>query len=175
MLVWRALRSIAVLPGTALVIVPGGLLWASSDTGWAARPDTTSALGLVFGVVCGGLGLILAGWTIVDFTRRGKGTLAPWDPPVNLLVTGPYTHVRNPMITGVALLLVAEALLLHSLLIAAWAVTFFLINAAYIPKKEEPGLERRFGRDYELYRENVPRWIPRLTPWRPSPNINANS
>ena len=70
------------------------------------------------------------------------------------------------MITGVALLLVAEALLLHSLPIAAWAVTFFLINAAYIPKKEEPGLEQRFGSDYELYREDVPRWIPRLTPWQ---------
>ena len=94
MLVWRALGSIAVLPGTALVIVPAGLIWVSTDTVWAANPDATSALGLVFGVVSGVLGLALAGWTIVDFTRRGKGTLAPWDPPVNLLVTGPYTKLR---------------------------------------------------------------------------------
>ena len=173
MLVWRALRSIAVLPGTALVIVPGALLWGSSDTVWMADPGATSALGLVFGVGCGMLGFALAGWTIVDFTRRGKGTLAHWDPPVNLLVTGPYTHVRNPMIMGVALLLVAEALLLHSLLIAVWAVTFFLINAAYIPKKEEPGLARRFGGEYELYRENVPRWIPRLTSWRAPPRMQC--
>ena len=173
MLVWRALRSIAVLPGTALVIVPGALLWGSSDTNWMAEPGATSALGLIFGAGCGMLGFALAGWTIVDFTRRGKGTLAPWDPPVNLLVTGPYTHVRNPMITGVALLLVAEALLLHSLLIAAWAVFFFLINTAYIPKKEEPGLVRRFGDQYEIYRENVPRWIPRLAPWRPPADMRS--
>ena len=159
--------SITVLPGTALVIVPGALLWAGSETSWAAEPGAASALGLAFGMFCGAVGLALAGWTVVDFARRGRGTLAPWDPPVKLLVTGPYGHVRNPMIIGVALLLVSEALLLHAAWIAAWAVIFFLINAAYIPKSEEPGLARRFGGDYQRYRENVPRWIPRLTPWRP--------
>jgi len=173
MLFLRALDSIAVLPGTALVIVPGTLLWGSSGTVWMADPGATSALGVIFGAVCGLLGLALAGWTIIDFARSGKGTLAPWDPPVNLLVTGPYTHVRNPVITGIALLLVAEALLLHSLLITAWAVFFFLINTAYIPKKEEPGLVRKFGDQYEIYRENVPRWLPRLTPWRPPPDMRS--
>lgn len=167
MLVLRALGSIAVLPGTALLIVPGLLLWGSANTAWAANPEAASALGLFFGVVCGASGIALAGWTILDFTRRGKGTLAPWDPPVKLLVTGPYRHVRNPMITGVALVLVSEALLLHSPPVAAWAVLFFLINTVYIPRKEEPGLERRFGNAYERYRENVPRWIPRPTPWQP--------
>jgi len=63
---------------------------------------------------------------------------------------------------------VAEGLLLHALLIVAWAVTFFLVNAAYIPRKEEPGLEKRFGAAYEHYCENVPRWIPRFSPWYPS-------
>jgi len=40
-----------------------------------------------------------------------------------------------------------------------------LVNAIYIPLVEEPGLERRFGDDYFLYKKNVPRWIPRLRPW----------
>jgi len=35
----------------------------------------------------------------------------------------------------------------------------------YIPLGEEPGLAKRFGDDYHLYKQNVPRWIPRLTPW----------
>ncbi len=83
-------------------------------------------------------------------------------------MTGPYGHVRNPMITGVTLILVAEGLLLHALLIVAWAVTFFLVDAAYIPRKEEPGLEKRFDAAYEYYCENVPRWIPRFSPWYPS-------
>jgi hypothetical protein len=35
----------------------------------------------------------------------------------------------------------------------------------YIPLAEKPGLVKRFGEDYEQYRRNVPRWIPRLTAW----------
>tara|TARA_A100001037_G_scaffold305853_1_gene347705 strand:- start:374 stop:898 length:525 start_codon:yes stop_codon:yes gene_type:complete len=174
MLLARALASIALLPGTAIVIVPGLLLWAGVGSGWTAEPGQTSPLGLVFGVLCAAAGLVLAGWTIVDFTRRGRGTLAPWDPPKNFLVTGPYRHVRNPMITGVALILVAEALLLHAVLVAAWAVVFFLINAAYIPKKEEPGPEKRLGAAYGHYRENVPRWMPRFTPWEPPPDRSSS-
>lgn len=42
-------------------------------------------------------------------------------------------------------------------------------EVGYIPLLEEPGLERRFGAAYRLYRRIVPRWIPRLRPWVPSP------
>jgi hypothetical protein len=41
------------------------------------------------------------------------------------------------------------------------------VNAIYFPLFEEPGLRRRFGEDYERYRGNVPRWIPRFRPWDP--------
>jgi protein-S-isoprenylcysteine O-methyltransferase Ste14 len=34
-----------------------------------------------------------------------------------------------------------------------------------IPLLEEPGLVKRFGEDYLSYKRNVPRWIPRWTPW----------
>ena len=40
-----------------------------------------------------------------------------------------------------------------------------IINVIYIPLSEEPGLARRFGDDYLEYKRNVPRWVPRLTPW----------
>jgi protein-S-isoprenylcysteine O-methyltransferase Ste14 len=43
------------------------------------------------------------------------------------------------------------------------------VNAIYIPLLEEPGLERRFGADYVLYKRNVPRWIPRLRAWSGPP------
>jgi protein-S-isoprenylcysteine O-methyltransferase Ste14 len=36
-----------------------------------------------------------------------------------------------------------------------------ILNLIYIPLVEEPRLERRFGKDYRLYQQNVPRWIPR--------------
>jgi protein-S-isoprenylcysteine O-methyltransferase Ste14 len=103
--------------------------------------------------------------TVRLFAREGEGTLAPWDPTRKLVAHGPYRHVRNPMITGVLLVLLGEAALLGSLGVLAWAAFFFTINAIWFPLVEEPGLVRRFGADYEEYRRNVPRWVPRRTPW----------
>jgi protein-S-isoprenylcysteine O-methyltransferase Ste14 len=48
----------------------------------------------------------------------------------------------------------------------AWAAVFLAINFTYFLCFEEPGLERRFGERYRAYKHNVPRWIPRLDPWR---------
>jgi protein-S-isoprenylcysteine O-methyltransferase Ste14 len=64
-------------------------------------------------------------------------------------------------------ILAGEAILLGSAAIAIWAATFFAINAVYFPLSEEPGLRRRFGAEYDEYRKNVPRWIPRTRPWEP--------
>jgi protein-S-isoprenylcysteine O-methyltransferase Ste14 len=55
---------------------------------------------------------------------------------------------------------------LHQL---AWAAFFSLGNLLYIPRSEEPGLERRFGDDYRRYKQHVPRWLPRWRPWGDKP------
>jgi len=44
-------------------------------------------------------------------------------------------------------------------------VVFFAANSIYLPLFEEKDLEKRFGSDYMRYKTNVPRWLPRLTPW----------
>jgi protein-S-isoprenylcysteine O-methyltransferase Ste14 len=93
--------------------------------------------------------------------------LAPWDPPRRLVVRGPYRYVRNPMISGVVLVLFGEALVLLSRPHLWWALVFLGINAVYIPLVEEPMLADRFGGDYQEYRRNVPRLLPRLRPWTP--------
>jgi protein-S-isoprenylcysteine O-methyltransferase Ste14 len=79
-------------------------------------------------------------------------------------VQGPYRHVRNPMITGVALILGGEALFFQSLALAILLAVFVGVNAIYFPLVEEPGLSRRFGAEYDDYRRRVPRWVPRLRP-----------
>ena len=103
--------------------------------------------------------------TVAMFLTIGKGTPAPWDPPKKLVVRGVYRYLRNPMISGVILFLLGEALLFRSWSIAGWAVLFALGNMIYMPLVEEPGLEKRFGADYRVYKENVPRWLPRRKPW----------
>jgi protein-S-isoprenylcysteine O-methyltransferase Ste14 len=105
--------------------------------------------------------------TVRLFPKLGNGTPAPWDPTSKMIISGPYAYVRNPMITGVVLILTGEALMLSSWAIGIWAIVFLIINMFYFPLSEEPGLRKRFGKEYEEYCKNVPRYIPRLTPWKP--------
>jgi protein-S-isoprenylcysteine O-methyltransferase Ste14 len=161
----RHLVSVAILPGTAVVLVPA----------WVARryrvqpswPNSLFEWMLVFaGVAVVVPGVLLFFSSLRQFFSTGKGTLAPWDPPRRFVVTGPYRYVRNPMISGVIFMLFGLALLLRSTPHAAWAGTFVLLNAIYIPLFEEPDLARRFGPDYDEYRTHVRRFLPRLTPWK---------
>ena len=46
-----------------------------------------------------------------------------------------------------------------------WFFFCGILNHFYFVYSEEPGLIKRFGDDYILYMENVPRWIPRRSPW----------
>jgi protein-S-isoprenylcysteine O-methyltransferase Ste14 len=113
------------------------------------------------------VGVLLFASTLRRFATEGKGTLAPWDPPRKLVVHGPYRYVRNPMISGVLIIILGEALVLLSKSHFWWFLTFFAINAVYIPLLEEPMLQSRFGDSYTEYRRHVPRLIPRFTPWQP--------
>ncbi len=122
----------------------------------------------VIGLVIGGGGMTLLLLTIQMFIRIGKGTIMPWDPTRKLIVVGPYAHVRNPMISSVLILLVGEAIFFASIGVVLLAGFFFVLNTVYFIFSEEPGLVKRFGAEYMDYKQNVPRWIPRLKPWRPT-------
>jgi protein-S-isoprenylcysteine O-methyltransferase Ste14 len=157
---WRQVRAIGPLPGMGAVVVPAVIVATTDEAG-------VTWLGIVAGLPLAFAGLALMWRTIKLFSRLGEGTLAPWDPTRRMVIVGPYRYVRNPMITGVALVLLGEAALLGSLGILAWAGTFLVVNAVWMPLVEEPGLERRFGDEYDDYKRNVPRWVPRRTPWSP--------
>jgi protein-S-isoprenylcysteine O-methyltransferase Ste14 len=162
----RLAPPLLILPGTVLVLVPALIIWLTHDAGrevqLAGFDDPRFWLALL--LTCAGL--VLAIRTCRLFVTVGKGTPAPWDPPQKLVVEGPYRYLRNPMITSVLFLLAAEALFFGSRALAGWLLVFFLANAVYFPLVEEKALERRFGDPYRLYKANVPRWIPRISPWR---------
>jgi protein-S-isoprenylcysteine O-methyltransferase Ste14 len=69
------------------------------------------------------------------------------------------------MISGVLMIFLGEALIFASIQLFVFFLVMFGINHIYFVYSEEPGLVRRFGEDYIEYKKNVPRWIPRLTPW----------
>ncbi len=161
----QLIKAIVILPGTALVFIPGAILWLSAGSPGAMALAGPENLRFWAGLLLGATGLFFAVWTVRLFVKVGKGTPAPWAPPQKLVVRGPYRHVRNPMLTSVNVMLVAESLLLGSWYLAGWMLVFFLLNTVFFIFFEEPGLERRFGEDYRRYRANVPRWIPRRRPW----------
>jgi protein-S-isoprenylcysteine O-methyltransferase Ste14 len=168
--VFRHVRAVVLLPGLVVVAIPALIVWwtGSVRVGWGL-PLALAWLPVLVGAGLVELGLTLVVRTILLLARVGRGTLAPWDATSRLVVRGPYRFVRNPMITGVVLTLLGEAALLGSPAILIWAAVVFALNAAYLPLVEERSLSRRFGADYDCYRQNVPRWLPRLRPWDPRP------
>jgi len=164
---WKHLRTIILLPGMVTLVIPRTMLWLSGVDSfglWQFVPASGVILP-VMGGICICLGLMLMVATIRLFVTIGKGTIAPWDPTQRLVVQGVYRHVRNPMISGVILVLLGESVLTASLPLFCWFLVAAAVNAAYLPLSEEPGLVKRFGEEYLAYRRNVPRWVPRWTPW----------
>lgn len=162
----RHFLSILLLPFVVVVVIPYTLMtvFAASDSRWTDGSLLAWPARLA-GAVIFLVGFGLFAWCVWLFARVGRGTLAPWDPPREFVAVGPYRHVRNPMISSVLMMLIGLALVWGSLLVGMWAGVAFLVNHVYFMFSEEPGLERRFGESYRVYKANVPRWIPRLTPW----------
>ncbi|WP_198508933.1 methyltransferase family protein [Bacillus sp. FJAT-44742] len=78
------------------------------------------------------LGLLLVTLTIFQFATKGKGTLAPWDPPRKLVVSGAYQYTRNPMISGVVFILLGEVIIFGSVALFLWFLFFTIVNYTYL-------------------------------------------
>lgn len=114
----------------------------------------------VLGLVGIAVGVVFLASCIWQFAHSGRGTLAPLDPPRQLVVRGPYRYVRNPMYLSVTSIVLGEFLLKRSVgLLTYWAIWFALVNIVVIGY-EEPALQRKFGAAYEQYSRTVGRWIP---------------
>ena len=97
---------------------------------------------------------------------QGLGTPAPIAPTQNLVVTGLYRYVRNPIYIAVVCVTAGQALLFGDGRLLLYGAAVWLAFHLFVVLYEEPTLQGEFGMEYETFRANVPRWIPRLTPWR---------
>ena len=153
-----ALRSIfftLVIPGTITVLIPYLIV---SRTG-ATFPDAWTPLNILALVpMLVGAGILLR--CIWDFAAKGRGTLAPVDPPRELVVQGLFCQVRNPMYLGVLLLLLGEALFFRSAGLLQYSAAWFFIVNLVVLFYEEPALRRRFGESYQHHTRLVHRWVP---------------
>ena len=165
----RWILPVLLLPMNVLVFIPA-LVLPLTGYHWEMNHPLFLATGCIL-LLCG---MSFAAWTMWLFHSIGHGTAAPWDPPRRLVVAGPYRHVRNPMLTSVFIIQTAEALLLNSWTILILLVVFVIANMLYFPLVEEKSLEKRFGDAYREYQRNVPRWIPRMKPWRGEESTTAS-
>ncbi len=101
-------------------------------------------------------------WSFWNFLVQGRGTPAPVDPPKELVATGFYRYVRNPMYVGILVILIGHFLWFGFWFLLAYTALAFLATHLFVTLYEEPTLKRKFSDSYENYLKNVPRWIPRF-------------
>jgi protein-S-isoprenylcysteine O-methyltransferase Ste14 len=165
-----AIRPVSAVVGTVffLLIAPGtvaGLVpwWISS---WHIRAPLLH----FFPFRWLGILLILAGVPLLldsfaRFALKGMGTPAPIFPTRHLVISGFYRYVRNPMYLAVVAVILGQGLLLGDARVVEYALIPWLAAHLFVVFYEEPTLLRTFGAEYDAFRANVPRWIPRSSPW----------
>ena len=163
-------KAVAIL-GSALFFVVAPLVLAGVIPWWVTQWEFRPAF---FGVdltrLLGGL-LIVAGVpglldSFARFALEGLGTPAPIAPPQKLVVTGLYRYVRNPIYIAVVAVILGQALLFGDGRLLWYGALLWLSFHVVVVVFEEPALKETFDAEYESFRTNVPRWIPRVTPWR---------
>ncbi len=137
------------------VLAPTGLLYLARKEAPFATAGTAS---VVIGAAIIVVATAVVGSLVRDFIRFGDGTHVPIDPPRNFVSASAYRRLRNPMYLAYVLTILGEAMVFGSGVLAVYGFVLWVIAHAYVVLREEPLLVKRFGTEYESYRENVPRW-----------------
>lgn len=145
---------------TIVTLFVVGSLWMDRSLGFPKLLPMSWSIAVSVPILAIGLFLIL--WSILHFAKVRR-TPVPFNPPPRLVTTGPYAYVRNPMLTGVFILLFGLGILFNSVsLIFIFTPIFIVLNLLELKAVEEQELEKRFGREYTEYKKRVPMFIPCL-------------
>ncbi len=121
-------------------------------------PGHTNAKSWVVGglFVIVGEAMRLAGVAVAGaVTRRRSRNVG------HLVTEGIFAWSRNPLYNGNFLVWVGFIIISGVLWFLPFAVLLFGIEYSYIVRYEEGVLESTFGRDYLMYKNCTPRWLPR--------------
>jgi protein-S-isoprenylcysteine O-methyltransferase Ste14 len=161
--VLATLGQIAIFWSFFLLVVPLALTFVEAQMEWSRfvfagqRPLAGALL-----LLCSALGLASG----ITMASRGAGTPVPFAAPSRLVVTGPYAHLRNPMVVAGLGQGFAVGLWYGSWAVLAYVFLGALIWNFLVRPAEERDLLTLFGEDFTSYCRNVRCWIPRLRPFR---------
>jgi protein-S-isoprenylcysteine O-methyltransferase Ste14 len=146
----------SALIGTLFVLVPAGAVQLNEAWNWP-RWQIAGGRGL-------GSCLVLAGIVVYAycsglFSRVGKGTPVPLEPPEHLVIEGFYRFSRNPMYVAQVAYLLGLFVYRGELSLALYAAIFAGAIHTSVVRTEEPELRQRFGEEYVRYTQKVPRWL----------------
>jgi len=145
---------LVIAPGVVAGVVP----WWISHWRFEPFPLICRIAGALL-ILLGSIGLLDS---FIRFALQGLGTPAPVFPTRHLVITGLYRYVRNPMYVAVVSTILGQALLFGNLRLLAYGATVWFFFHLFVLLYEEPVLKATFGSEYERFRAEVPRWIPRL-------------
>jgi protein-S-isoprenylcysteine O-methyltransferase Ste14 len=86
-----------------------------------------------------------------------------------LATSGPYAYTRNPLYGGSFLIAVGALIMAWSLPMTVLFVLLAVPLYLTVMVREESALEEKFGEEFRRYRQAVPLFFPRLTPWGEDP------
>ncbi len=105
---------------------------------------------------------LLGLWSGYTMSWDGKGTPLPIDCPNDLVVSGPYRFLRNPMATAGISQGICIGLIMGSYLIIVYSLSGAAIWHYLVRPSEEIDLKERFGEKYRIYKKNTRCWIPKF-------------
>ncbi len=85
-----------------------------------------------------------------------------------LIISGPFAYVRNPLYVGNMIIYLGLGIMSLALFpyLQIIALLFFIFQYSLIVSEEEEYLKRTYGEQYKKYFSSVPRFLPRLTPYK---------
>lgn len=120
-------------------------------------PVLTVQIPLLVSILIAALGFAIAGWSAIWFLRK-KTTIEPRHVPSTLITEGPFRINRNPIYTGMALVLLGFAFWLGDIVALIPVIIFPIIITRRFIKDEETQLRKAFGTDADAYIAASRRW-----------------
>jgi len=159
----KTLAQAALFWTVFLFVIPWSLVRLQHSLG---MPSVHCAVCGIVGAICFVSGSALALCSDYFMARYGQGTPFPFDTSRNLVVKGPYRHVRNPMAISGFMQTAGIGLYFGSVLVLLHVAAGVFVWNHFVRPWEEANLAVRYGGEYLRYWRSVRCWTPRLSPYR---------
>ncbi len=143
--------------GTVFILAPVGAVQLNETCDW---PRLQVSMGTVVGIGLMAAGIAVAAYCAGLFSRLGRGTPVPVEPPKRLVIAGLYRYSRNPMYVAHVAILLGVFLYRGELALLLYTAVYAGAIHAWVVWGEEPQLRQRFGEEYIRYTQEVSRWLP---------------